>query len=121
MKTVLIIEDNAIFAEHFERILRDEFKILHSNSSEEAIVVIDKFLPNAILLDVLLSGHSAFALLNELQSYTDTSKIPIVICTDLADELELSSLKSFNVVEIFDKSKVLPTEIKQKIREITNG
>lgn len=120
MKKILIIEDNMILAENFERILRKNFEILHANSAEKAILKIDKNLPDLILLDILLEGHSAFALLNELQSYVDTAKIPVIICSDLADELEIESLKHFNVRGIFEKSQFRPQELREKVGEIIN-
>lgn len=120
MKKILIIEDNRILAENFERILRLNFSISKANSAQEAILQIDKNLPDLILLDILLEGHSAFALLNELQSYADTSKIPIVICSDLASELDFESLKPFNIRHIFDKSQVHPQELRKKIKGILN-
>lgn len=117
MKKILIIEDNQILTENFERILRSNFSISKANSAQKAILQIDKNLPDLILLDILLEGHSAFALLNELQSYSDTSKIPVVICSDLASELNFESLKPFNIRHIFDKSQVYPQELRKKLRE----
>ncbi len=81
---------------------------------------INKRLPDLILLDILLEGHSAFALLNELQSYADTARIPVVVCSDLADELEMESLKHFNVRDIFEKSQFQPRELRERISEIIN-
>ena len=121
MKKILIIEDNWILAaENFERILRKNFEISHANSAEKAILEINRRLPDLILLDILLEGHSAFALLNELQSYADTARIPVVVCSDLADELEMESLKHFNVRDIFEKSQFQPRELRERISEIIN-
>ena len=118
MKKILIIEDNTILADSFEIIMRSNFLISKVNSAQKAILEIDRNFPDLIFLDILLEGHSAFALLNELQSYTDTAKIPVVICSDLANEIDFESLKSFNVRHIFDKSQVSPKEIRTKIKEI---
>ena len=41
-----------------------------------------------------------------------------MICSDLASEIDFESLKLFNVRHIFDKSQVLPKEIRTKIKEI---
>jgi hypothetical protein cdivTM_09958 len=118
VKKILIIEDNTILADNFEIILRSNFLISKVNSAQKAILEIDRSLPDLIFLDILLEGHSAFALLNELQSYADTAKIPVVICSDLASEIDFESLKLFNVRHIFDKSQVSPKEIRTKIKEI---
>lgn len=120
MKRILIVEDNRILAENFARILRSDFEIFHSDSAGSAISRIDNSFPDAILLDILLSGHSAFALLNELQSYADTAKIPVVICSDLAENLDENSLKKYQVKSILDKSKISPKELREICRKVAN-
>ncbi|MDO4871864.1 MAG: response regulator [bacterium] len=120
MKKIIIIEDNQIIAENFERILGADFEISKAASAGEAISKIDQTLPNLILLDILLEGHSAFALLNELQSYSDTAKIPVVVCSDLSDELDTEALKKYGVRQILDKSKIRPREILEVCRNEAN-
>ena len=111
MKTVLIIEDNQILAENFARIIRKDFTILQSSNAGDAISQIDANPPDLIFLDILLDGHSAFALLHELQSYYDTADIPVIICSDLADNLEYKSLQKYGVKVILDKAATSPREI----------
>ena len=118
MKKILIVEDDQILAENFSRIFRNDFEVFQAENASEAIFEIDKNMPDLIFLDVLLSGHSAFSLLNELQSYVDTAKIPVVICSNLADDLDLKSLEKYGVEMIFDKSKSRPREILAKVKEI---
>lgn len=120
MKQILIVEDNQILAENFARILRGEFEVFFAESAGRAIDQIDSTRPDVILLDILLKGHSAFALLNELQSYADTTKIPVVVCSDLSDDLEFLALKKYNVVKILDKSQARPQEILEACRNATN-
>lgn len=119
-KRILIVEDNRILSENFLRIFRNSFEAILAESASEAIEHIDRQIPDLIFLDILLSGHSAFSLLNELQSYPDTSKIPVVICSDLASELEEVALKKYNVVKILDKSLVEPREILEVCSYATN-
>ena len=120
MKRILIVEDNRILAENFARILRSDFEISHADSAGSAISRIDNSFPDVILLDILLSGHSAFALLNELQSYVDTAKIPVVICSDLTENLDENSLKKYQVKSILDKSKISPKELREICRKVAN-
>lgn len=120
MKRILIVEDDRILAENFARILRNDFEIFHADSAGSAISQIDNSFPDVILLDILLSGHSAFALLNELQSYADTAKNPVVICSDLAENLDENSLKKYQVKSILDKSKISPKELREICRKVAN-
>jgi DNA-binding NarL/FixJ family response regulator len=81
--------------------------------------IINQMKPDLIFLDILLKGHSAFALLNELQSYADTVKIPVVVCSNLSENLDESALKNYGVVGILDKSTARPREILEACQNAT--
>lgn len=118
MKRILIVEDNQILSENFSRIFRGEFEIFRAENAAETIEILDRTTPDLILLDILLQGHSAFAILNEIRGYSDTVEIPVVICSDLAENLDGESLKNYGVRAVFDKSTVRPSELKRKCLEI---
>ena len=118
MAKILIIEDNQIMADNFTLILKGFFDIECINSAEEAMDIINKNLPDIIILDVLLNGHSAFALLNELQSYQDTANIPIIICSNLANHLDMKTIRHYNVHKVIDKSVITLDILINSCREI---
>lgn len=118
MAKILIIEDNQIMADNFTLILKGFFDIECINSAEEAMNIINKNLPDIIILDVLLNGHSAFALLNELQSYQDTANIPIIICSNLTNYLDMKTIRHYNVHKVIDKSVITPDILINSCREI---
>ena len=118
MAKILIIEDNQIMADNFTLILKGFFDIECINSEEGAMDIINKNLPDIIILDVLLNGHSAFALLNELQSYQDTANIPIIICSNLANHLDMKTIRHYNVHKVIDKSVITLDILINSCREI---
>ena len=118
MAKILIIEDNQIMADNFALILKSFFDIECINSAEEAMDIINKNLPDIIILDVLLNGQSAFALLNELQSYQDTANIPIIICSNLVNHLDMKTIRHYNVHKVIDKSVITPDILINSCREI---
>jgi len=112
VQKVLIVEDDLWLAEHYLRILSAVgYKVLIAPHALAAIDAIDDDIPDAIILDMLLSGSTALALLNELQSYGDTGSIPIILCTNLASELSLEDLRSYGVRQIIDKTKMVPNDL----------
>lgn len=79
------------------------------NDVISAVQALDQQLPELIFLDILLNGPDGFTLLNELNSYSDTSKIPIVIVSSLT--FDAVDLGHYGVVEILNKETMLPTQI----------
>lgn len=116
MSLAYVIEDNEIMSELFSRYLRGitEVKVFHDAIS--AIQNISADAPDMIFLDVLLTGPDGFTFLNEIVSYEDTAKIPVVIVTSL--DIKADSLKNYNVVKIFRKDNLIPDDIKDIARDI---
>lgn len=116
---IYIIEDDAWQAEQCVRVLAEaKFTAKSFNNGVEAIAAIDESKPDAIILDMLLAGTTGVTLLHELQSYADTGAIPVVLCTALADEVQLETLKPYGVRRILDKTTMQPDDVVTAIRSV---
>ena len=105
---IFIIDDDLTMAKCIKRACREHEVRIFSN----AILAMDALseeLPEMIFLDVLLSGPDGFTFLNELVSYADTMKIPVVIVSSL--NFKNQDLSEYGVVGILDKSTMRPEEI----------
>ena len=119
MKTILIVEDDKWLAEQYARVLDAEgYRTIVALNALDAITAIDDYKVDAIILDVLLTGSTAFTLLHELQSYGDTGEIPVVLCTNLASELSLKDTKPYGVRQIIDKSVMVPGDLVLAIKRL---
>ena len=119
IQSVLIVEDDEWLAEQHQRVLTkagyEATIALHAIAAMQAV---DDIHPDAIILDVLLTGNTAFALLHELQSYGDTGNIPIILCTNLAAELTLENLAPYGVRRILDKTTMEPDDLVASVRNV---
>ncbi len=114
---VVVVEDDVWLAEHYLRVLRRAgYETYHAGHALGAIDIIDDVRPHAILLDVLLTGMTALALLHELRSHADLTDIPIILATNLADQIDLEDVASYGVVRILDKSTMHPEDVVAAIR-----
>ena len=118
---VLLVEDDPWLAELEAGLLTGAgYDVTLSPHAPSAIVAIDTIQPDVIILDVLLTGSTAFALLHELQSYGDTTMVPVILCTNVAESLNLDDLKAYGVRRIIDKSTMqlneLPLAVKSVLR-----
>lgn len=117
---VLIVEDDGWLAEQYQRVLEKAgYETIVALNAPVAINAVDDQKPDVILLDILLTGSTAFALMNELQSYTDTGDIPIILCTNLAADLSIDKLKPYGVKKILDKATMSVDDIVVAVRSVT--
>lgn len=112
---IYIIDDDKEMAECLARYLRPETSKIFTNAIE-AINNIDADSPKLIFLDVLLDGPDAFTFLNEIASYENTAKIPVVIVTSL--NLKAKSLEAYGVRKILSKETLTPEDIKSCLKLI---
>lgn len=85
-KAILIIEDDLGFA----RILRDliherGFGVLAATDGETGIALAERYLPNAIVLDVMLSRLDGWGVMRRLKDNPRTRHIPVHFVTCLED------------------------------------
>ena len=109
MPLTYIIEDDEIMGELFEKYLKGVSKVKRFRDAISAISNISKDKPDLILLDILLVGPDGFTFLNEILSYEDTAKNPIIIISSL--DFSAHDLDEYNVVKIFKKEELLPEDI----------
>lgn len=111
--SILLIEDDQWLADSFLAALRSRgHEVTHLSTAHEAMSWIDKHAPGLIVADVLLGDHNTFTLFHELQSYSDTAGIPVIICTGLGQHpFNKTDLKSYGIVEVLDKATVTPDQL----------
>lgn len=119
MIKVLLIEDDAWLGDMEQAVLSEAgYEVAVAPNAQAAIEFIDTSIPDVIILDVLLSGSTAFALLNELQSHTDTSRVPVVLCTNLAEQFDLPDLEAYGVRRIVDKTTMHPQDLVVAVKAV---
>jgi len=119
MTYILVVEDDDWQADLQERALRavgyDVQRVSHATA---AIVAIDERVPDVLIVDMLLAGTTALALLHELQSHPDTADVPVIACTNLAESLELERLRKYGIRRIVDKSTMRPEDLVAAVRSV---
>ena len=81
-----------------------------------AIRAIDQTgVPDLIFLDILLDGPDGFTFLNELVSYADTAKVPVVVVSSL--DFEGRDLGAYGVVGVLNKDTMQPAEVRRYVEE----
>lgn len=117
---VLIVEDDVWLSDNYVRYFKKQgFKTKVVNNAQLAINAIDTFKPNVIILDFLLPKGNALPFLHEINSYTDISSIPIILCSNLAKDLSIEDLSVYGVKKIIDKTTMNPNDLIIAIKGLT--
>lgn len=116
MSRVLLIDDDRWLCDSYRRVLeRAGHEVVSAANAQEAVQLIDMQLPDVCVVDMLLEGHTAMGLLHELQSYTDTQSLPVIVCSGLS--LSTETLHQYGVVRVLDKQSLTPKQLVDCVEE----
>jgi len=117
-KRVLIIDDDADFAELLKGLLEKASIVVHvCHYGEQGLEEAGKLKPDMIVLDVMMPGIHGIHALGRLRSAPDTARIPVLIATTLPrEDIEVSAAQAG--AEYLDKSasiQVIATRIQRRL------
>jgi len=81
--SILIIDDESANISGLTAILSPEYTVYASSDGQEAIETAEEFLPDVILLDVLMPGMDGYEVIAALKSSKKTRDIPVIFITGL--------------------------------------
>lgn len=105
---IFVVDDDEIMAECLANMAGCEARTF-SNAIDAIAKIDDGIVPDLIFLDILLDGPDGFTFLNELVSYSDTAKIPIVIVSSL--DFTGRDLSNYGVVGFLNKESMVPEDV----------
>lgn len=116
---VLIVEDDDWLAEQHGRTLRGAgYAVDFAPHALAAMDAVDNKRPDVIVLDLLLAGPNAFTLLHELQSHSDLAGIPVILCTNSADQIASEDIEAYGVRDVLDKSTMHPDDVIAAVKKV---
>ncbi len=105
---IYILEDDRGWENYYRRILKGhEMEFFHDGVA--AIGAMDEQVPDLVILDVLLTGPTGFAVLNEMRSYPELAEVPVVVISSVSMKDEMA--KQYGVVAVYDKGELTPADI----------
>jgi len=107
-KTILLVEDSEPAIIQMKDILDEKgYHLLVANNGSEALEIISKTIPDAMILDLMMPGIDGFEVLKTIRDAEPTAHIPVLILTakHITKE-ELQFLKRNNIHQLIQKGDV---------------
>ncbi|MRR50754.1 MAG: response regulator [Rhodocyclaceae bacterium] len=91
MKKILIVDDEANIVISLEFLMKKEgFHVAVANDGEEALALIESFVPDLILLDVMMPKKSGYEVCEAVRRNPERSGAKIVMLTAKGRETEIA-------------------------------
>jgi two-component system, cell cycle response regulator DivK len=102
--SVLLVDDSTTNIVLLEAILEEKGYLIHAAlSAKEAFSILEKELPDVILLDLLMPKVSGFEFLETIRADEKTRKIPVIVVSAVTNEDEINRIKSMGTVDFVQK------------------
>jgi len=81
--SVLIVDDEEINLDILYDFLNPDYNIYRATGGKQALEMTDKYMPDIIILDILMPDMNGFEVLSALKSFDKTRHIPVIVITAL--------------------------------------
>jgi DNA-binding response OmpR family regulator len=116
---ILIVEDEFFLRNILEKKLQAEgFDVILASDGVEAVEKTVKEVPDLILLDLILPKKNGFEVLEEIKKDPYLKNIPVIIISNLGQEIDIDRAKKFGVNEYLIKAHTSLDTVVEKIKEI---
>lgn len=114
---VMVVDDDVFFGQLIQDVL-DEYQVVLCTDAVMALEQLDELTPQAMIIDLLMPAATGFSLIQELISHDDLNKIPLIICSSVASEVDAEFLQASGVRSILDKNTIQPQDLKLTLKRL---
>jgi CheY-like chemotaxis protein len=115
---VIVVDDDKEIREIITFVLtRNGFEVTSASNGQQLHAMLMQFIPNLIILDVMMPGEDGYQICNTLRSNPQTRHIPVIIMTAHAEDIyerisvdlgaAVHMIKPFHPFNLLEKVKVL--------------
>lgn len=122
MPRILIFEDDEMLRSMYQRkFTRENFSVSVRSNAINAVADALECKPNIILMDLIMPKIDGFDATRMLMANPATSKIPVLVVSNLGDQATIQKALWFGAKDIVVKANLTPSQLVTKVRAVLVG
>lgn len=117
MKIIIIDDEQALVKMYSTALEAAGFEMLAASDGQQALDMIRKEKPDAILLDIIMPKINGLDVLKQIKEEEEIKKIPVFLLTNLPEESALSKANSLGAEDYFVKAQTEPQVMAQVLQK----
>lgn len=119
LKKVLVVEDEQFLATAYESKLKKAgYEIQIAYDGGQVLEILKNFIPQVIILDLILPIKDGFTVLAELKANPIYAKIPVIIASNLGQQEDIAKGKMLGAADYIVKANMSLGDIVAKVDSI---
>ncbi len=116
-KIVLADDEQFITIAYRDGLVRAGFTVYIARDGDEAIELVNKTMPDIILLDIIMPRMNGFEVLKVLKADPKLAKIPVVVLSNLSQDVDAKEALRLGATNFYVKSDLSLEDLIGKIHE----
>ena len=118
MKKILLAEDDKFLSTAMgDKLIREGFAVLRASNGIDAVALAKAERPDLVLLDIIMPQKTGFEVLSELRLDPSTRHIPVMVLSNLGQEVDIKKARDLGAIDYLVKSDVEMKVVVAKIKE----
>jgi DNA-binding response OmpR family regulator len=118
-RRILIVEDDRFLRKAAEAALRRHgFAVLTAADGEEGLRVARAEVPDLVLLDLIMPGLQGFEVLRQLKADQATSKIPVIVMSNLSQDSDMEQALTGGAEAYLIKANLSLDDLVKRIKDL---
>jgi len=121
MKKILVAEDDTYLANAYRvKLGKAGFEVKNVFDGQEAINILQTFMPDLIILDIVIPKKDGFTILSEIKANERWKNIPVILVSNLSQKEDREKGMQLGASDFFVKTDFSLNDLIQKINNIIN-
>ena len=117
---VLLVEDDSFLRDICrKKLIKEGFNVEAAIDGEEALIKVENFMPEVVLLDIILPAMDGFEVLKEIRSHKNRliKNVPVIMLTNLGQKEDNRKALALGANDYLVKAHFTTEEIVEKIKD----
>ncbi len=117
-KVLLVEDDEMLHGMYTQKFKNQGYEVVSAYNGADGVKLAETEQPDIILLDVIMPKMDGFVALKKIRKGETTSKIPVVLLTNLGQEEDVRKGRELGANDYFIKANHTPQEVVDKVKAL---
>lgn len=119
MSKILVAEDDFFLANAYRvKLAKAGFEVKIARDGQETIDSLSTFIPDLIILDLIMPVKDGFTALSEIKANDAWQKIPVIVASNLGQKEDIDKSMALGAIDYIVKSDQSINSVVEKINNI---